>query len=159
MTSMPAVGKLSKSDRRLDAVGDLDELNAHLGIVASFLGDDIREIIFAIQSTLLSIGAEVATQAEFETKLDFVVLSHQLEGCIDGMDEELPPLKNFILPGGSTQAGSIHVARAVCRRCERSLAAISYPVQYVNRLSDFLFTLARTVNKMQQIEEIVWKQN
>lgn len=158
MTSMPALGKIKKTDSRVAAVGELDELNAHLGLVATILDEDIREIIFSIQSTLLCIGAEVATLNEFgESKLEFGLLSQQLEACIDGLSEELPPLTNFILPGGSTQASSIHIARAVCRRCERSLADIGYPVQYVNRLSDFLFTLARVVNKMLDVKEVIWR--
>ena len=157
-TSMPSVGKVSKTHERIVAVGDLDELNAHLGMIASFLGDDAKEMVESIQSTLLSIGAEIATLENLaDTKAPQSEMAAQLEGAIDGMTAELDPLKNFILPGGTTQSAAVHIARAVCRRAERSLVALGYPVVYINRLSDFLFTLARVVNKATGGTESIWK--
>lgn len=167
-TTVPALGKVLKSDARVDAVGDLDELNAHIGLVATFVAfdpagedssptTDVQQILYDIQGHLLTIGAEVAVQPTFESKLPFDDWCLVLEGLIDGMTEELPPLKNFILPGGTTQAASIHIARTVCRRCERSLVKIGYPVVYINRLSDFLFTLARIINKCMGFEDVIWK--
>jgi len=154
-TSMPFQSKISKNDSRCHAVGDLDELNTHLGLVSTFLDGDIKETLHDIQRNLLCIGSEAA-KGVVESELDFDDMCSRLEALIDGMADDMPPLKNFILPGGTTQSATIHIARTVCRRCERSLVAIEYPVLYINRLSDFLFTLARYVGIQTGAEEIIW---
>lgn len=170
MTSLYGGRRIPKFHARMDVVGTLDELNATIGLVVSELTDEgIREMLTSVQNTLFNIGAEVA---EGGTKVGRMIddslrvsegMDATLEEWIDRFDEELPQLTNFILPGGSPVGARLHHARTVCRRAERTLAVLSekesanpHSLKYVNRLSDLLFVLARTVNHRAGVVEQSW---
>jgi len=158
-------GRVAKDDPRVRAYGDVDELNATLGFAAALAPADFElTTVQSIQRDLFSIGAELATPNP--AKLRAAVTADQvraLEQVIDKHEATLPPLKNFILPGGTSKAAAFHVARTVCRRAERSVVALSHQqpanpsiVQYLNRLSDLLFVMARAVNAQAGEPDITW---
>jgi cob(I)alamin adenosyltransferase len=168
---------VSKADKRLEACGDVDELNAVLGALAASLNDEdpkaAREIQ-EIQSTLFHVGAFFVTTPEspLTESLKPVEDEHikSLETAIDRMDALLPPLAGFILPAGHGSAAWAHIARTVCRRAERHAvsllgeaaeeersAAYSRLLVYMNRLSDYLFVLSRYCNRIMGVQEIPWK--
>ena len=158
-------GRVPKDDSRVRAYGDVDELNATLGFAAALEPEDFEAATFqTIQRDLFSIGAELATPNP--AKLRAAVTSDQisaLEQVIDRYDATLPPLKNFILPGGTPKAASLHLARTTCRRAERAVVTLAREQQinpliihYLNRLSDLLFVLARAVNKQAGRSDIAW---
>jgi cob(I)alamin adenosyltransferase len=159
--------RLPKSHLRIECYGTVDELNSFLGLVRDNAADGhIRELLFEIQNRLFDLGANLATDPE--KKLPIPLLSEsdikRLEDEIDEMEETLPPLKNFILPGGNTVVSFCHVARCVCRRAERLVVSLDMEeevaplvLQYLNRLSDFLFVLARKLGQQTGAEEVIWK--
>lgn len=170
-TSLNGGTRVFKDDENICAIGDIDELNCYLGVIGSMLGNSIlRGLIPGIQRRLFDIGAELATpDEEKKQKLKRRINPEdiiKLELQIDVWQEELPKLTNFILPGGCPIGTQIHLARAVCRRAERSIQSVSlkYPEinpdirKYINRLSDYLFVMARIVNFRTNTEEIIWKQ-
>ena len=161
--------RVSKSALRVEAYGEVDELNAVLGWIGTKVTDEtIRQDLLQIQRDLFAIGAQLADPAgHVEQKAEKAGLTEgrirELEGIIDRYDTVLSPLRAFILPGGSEGGALFHLARAVCRRTERRMVALSRDeplspmlIPYMNRLSDLLFTLARVVNRHAGIEEIPW---
>lgn len=161
--------RLLKSALRVEAYGEVDELNAALGWVRARLIDEaIKAELLQIQRDLFAIGAQLADPTgHVEQKAEKAGISEgrvrELEGLIDRYDALLSPLRAFILPGGSEGGSLLHLARAVCRRAERRIVALSQDdplppvlISYINRLSDLLFTLARVVNREAGIEEISW---
>lgn len=159
--------RVSKADPRVDAYGDVDELNAWLGFArAEHLPEDLELALSAIQRDLFAVGAELADpRHKIAARVEKASIGDdgvgRLEALIDRAETELPPLKRFILPGGSPAAAALHVARAVCRRAERQMVRLEPPVdpvliRYVNRLSDLLFVLARVVNHRAEITEPEW---
>lgn len=158
-------GRVPKDDARVRAYGEVDELNAWIGFaIAIHLPTFESNVLEVIQRDLFSIGAELATPdaRKLRASLDDATVG-ALERVIDSYDPKLKPLKNFILPGGSPKAAALHVARTVCRRAERSVVTLarSQPVnpliiQYLNRLSDLLFVLARAVNMQTGHDDIPW---
>jgi cob(I)alamin adenosyltransferase len=161
---------VKKSSPKVWAYGDVDELNAHLGLSLTFVNDAtsalICEKLVTIQNELFDIGAELATpsDAHWEGMLK-ATQQHveRLEHWIDELNEPLPALKSFILPGGSPLAAQLHIARTVCRRAERSILLVheQEPVsssirEYVNRLSDLLFVMARAVLLVENKAEYLW---
>ena len=167
-TSFFGGGRIPKSDARVGAFGDVDELNAVLGVVHGQLSSwsAMREKIEAIQRTLFGIGGEIATpDPEKRGKLrDLVQEEHiaSLETSIDEMENELPELRAFVLPGGGNAGAMLHVARTVCRRAERSVVGLGPEcvrpeiVRYLNRLSDWLFVTARYINIRERHPEALW---
>jgi cob(I)alamin adenosyltransferase len=166
-TSLFDKTRVSKADSRVDAYGEVDELNAWLGFVrASGLDEDLDEPIVRIQRDLFALGAQLADPrdkiAERVTKASLGDEDvARLETLIDWLETELPPLKRFILPGGSPVGAALHLARTVCRRAERRIIALDPPVdpvliRYVNRLSDLLFVLARAVSHRERVPETEW---
>lgn len=163
-------GRVSKDHPRVEAYGDVDELNAVIGAARSVeVMPRIDEILVSIQRDLFSIGAILATpdRDKMEQHLTKARIDQdrikQLEIAIDECDRELEPLKAFIVPGGSVKAASLHVARTVCRRAERRVIHLqrevdipSLVVIYLNRLSDLLFTLARFANHRVGAGEVTW---
>lgn len=160
--------RVSKADERVDAYGDVDELNSVIG-VARVHGTDSRcdALLMTIQSELFNVGAELACVPGKEAKLGVPVVSEAeispLERMIDALEADLQPLTNFVLPGGSIEAARLHVARTVCRRAERKLVALSQRqpirnelVRYLNRLSDLLFVMARHANHRANIADVPW---
>jgi cob(I)alamin adenosyltransferase len=160
--------RVQKSDPRVAAYGDLDELNAWLGFVAAHLSDDdVIPKLRQIQRDLFAIGARLADPSHrIAGRVTKAVISAddiaRLEAWIDALDAELPALRRFILAGGSSAGASLHVARTVCRRAERSMVALGDEafeaelLQYLNRLSDLLFTMARAVNRRAGVPEVEW---
>ena len=160
--------RVSKSDQRVGAYGDVDELNATLGVaLAAGLDSELAEIVMEVQRDLFALGAQLAdprarvTQRVAKTTLDEANV-RRLEAWIDGLDADLPPLRRFVLPGGEPGGAALHLARVVCRRAERAIVALGVGavplefLQYVNRLSDLLFVLARTANHRHEVKEPEW---
>ncbi|MEM0015522.1 MAG: cob(I)yrinic acid a,c-diamide adenosyltransferase [Saccharolobus sp.] len=158
-TKVPSEGEVWKDDDIINALGDLDELNSALGIVASFY-PAIQETIIKVQSDIFTISAEIAG---FDMHFD-ESRTLWLEEQINYYSSSLPQLKNFILPGGHVAASFLHLARAVCRRGERSIVKISKKgkakeshIKYLNRLSSLLFVMALWVNQKTNVNNIIWK--
>jgi len=161
--------RVGKDDPRVEAYGTVDELNACLGVVRALgASAETDEALLQIQSDLFTLGAELACVPGKEDKLRMNVLGQadieRLEGWIDRSQEPLEPLKNFVLPGGSTSAAELHRARTVCRRAERRTltAGRTSPIRpeiviYLNRLSDLLFVLARYENHLAGLSDIPWR--
>lgn len=151
-TGLVGGSRVSKSDAVIQAIGDVDELNAVVGVARTY-SKELDEELAHIQNWLFDLGAELATPSEsrFDNQMLGVAQVGFLENGIDGMTELLPPLRNFILPGGTPLGAHLHLARTVCRRAERSVIALNLerhePVIFLNRLSDWLFTAARYANR------------
>ena len=169
-TALFGGGRVSKDDARVDAYGDVDELNATLGLARSIeMMPRIDEVLAPVQRDLFAIGALLATpdhdkmqQQLTKARIDEGRIE-QLERAIDEGESELEPLKAFIMPGGTPKAAALHVARTVCRRAERHVVRLQHTVElpalaviYLNRLSDLLFTLARLANKRAGAGEVTW---
>ena len=159
--------RVSKSDARVDAYGEVDELNACLGVArAAGLDADLAATVEAVQRDLMAVGARLADpNARIAPRVEKVVVDaaavQRLERAIDALDGELPPLISFVVPGGTPASAQLHVARAVCRRTERRVVALTGPIDpvliaYLNRLSDLLFTMARAVNHRAGHAETEW---
>jgi cob(I)alamin adenosyltransferase len=167
-TSLFDKTRVSKADARVDAYGEVDELNACLGAVrAAGLDADLTTALETIQKELFAIGARLADPrsriAERVTKVAVGdVEVERLEQTIDRLEAELPPLRRFILPGGSMPGALLHLGRTICRRAERRVVALGSQavdpivIVYLNRLSDLLFVMARAVNHRAQVPEIEW---
>lgn len=157
--------RIPKSHSRLEAYGTMDELNSHVGLLLTYLTEeDDRRQVLRIQNDLFSVGCELATIDRVPRHAISAVDVEQLERAIDEADSLCGGWHGFILPGGSRGAAVAHVCRTVCRRLERRIYAIDdgYPVdtallQYVNRLSDYFFVLAKKVNKISGVEENIWQ--
>jgi cob(I)alamin adenosyltransferase len=160
--------KVRKHDDRVEAYGAVDELNAFIGAATSFINDAaLVDMLAAIQKDLFSVGAQLADpgfkdQARAKFKLPAERIA-ALETAIDTFETELPPLRQFILSGGGHAGAMLHVARTVCRRAERLVVGLSEKIDvnsdvivYLNRLSDFLFVLARVVNHREGKQEVEW---
>ena len=160
--------RVPKDDVRVEAYGDVDELNAALGAArARGMDPEIDALLAAVQDHLFTVGAELATPpgARAHSVVPPVAPAWiaALEESIDRFQAELPPLRNFILPGGSAPGADLHLARAVCRRAERRVVALHRrePVapevlSFLNRLSDFLFVAARVANHRARAPEVAW---
>ena len=159
--------RVSKADLRIDTYGTTDELNSWVGLLRDVNTNDAeRELLKAIQDRLFTIGATLAADPANQ-KLKVPDLHEAdvevLEKAIDAMDAVLEPLRNFILPGGHIYVSYCHIARTVCRRAERLAVALHHEselapliIKYLNRLSDFLFTLARKMAKDLKVDEVNW---
>jgi cob(I)alamin adenosyltransferase len=163
-------GRVPKDDARVDAYGDVDELNAVLGAArATGPMPRVDEVLVSVQRDLFAIGALLATpdvekmHAHLtKARIDEARIE-ELERAIDACDNELEQLKAFIIPGGTPKAAALHVARTVCRRAERKVVHLQQSVElpkltvvYLNRLSDLLFSLARVANKRAGAGEVTW---
>ena len=154
--------RLSKDNALLETYGDLDELNAHIGMLISLFNDSsnqfvaLVETLQSVQQDIFKIGFAISDSCTLEQERILV-----LERQIDQLQHQLPPQTHFILPGGSVAASQAHICRTTCRRAERKLVALSHtqPIDktglaYINRLSDYLFVVARFVNDQLQIRDI-----
>jgi cob(I)alamin adenosyltransferase len=159
--------RVPKDALRIDAYGTVDELNSVIGLARCYAIDQKADAILnAIQSDLFQLGADLATPLSVSNaKIDRVQHGdcERLESWIDELDAQLPPLNNFILPGGGKPGAILHLARNVCRRAERLTVRLSHSesvgdhvIVYLNRLSDLLFVIARWVNKQQGQDEMKW---
>lgn len=158
--------RVSKASERVEAYGEVDELNATLGRVRlSPFGDETDALLAAIQSQLFDLGAELASAGEKSVGIELVSDTEieAMERAIDRAETELLPLRTFVLPGGTPLAADLHVARTVCRRAERRLVALASHepvrgecIRYLNRLSDLLFVLARLANRRANVGDVPW---
>lgn len=167
-TGLVGGSRVKKYNIRLDAYGTIDELNSYLGLIRSYdMEVSVSELLIWIQSKLFTIGAKLASDEKGKMLTDSLECSvddiKRLENAIDSYETNLPELKNFVLPGGSQLNGFCHVARTVCRRAERKIVELSENenvhqniIQFINRLSDFLFVLSRKVAYDNGIEETPW---
>jgi cob(I)alamin adenosyltransferase len=160
-------GRVPKTSARVAAYGTVDETNAAIGVTrASPLDAAMDALLARVQEDLFTLGAELACVPGRESKLSMPLLGNadieRLERGIDEADAACPPLRNFVLPGGSPQAAALHVARTVCRRAERAVLALDDApprrelVVYLNRLSDLLFALARQANVIAGVPDVPW---
>ena len=161
--------RVSKASLRVEAYGEVDELNSAIGWARLSVEDaELDGLLNQVQNDLFEVGAELGSTAERKEKSVMPLIEEaqveRLERGIDRYEEGPPPLENFVLPGGSESASRFHLARCICRRAERSIVALSSqePVRgevlrYVNRLSDLMFTLARYANHVAGVDDIPWK--
>lgn len=161
--------RVSKADLRIDAYGTVDELNSWIGLVRDQPVNTTRKALLKeIQDCLFTVGAELATDPAKRPKQALPAIQPAdvavLETSMDTMDAELPELRAFVLPGGHESVSFCHLARTVCRRAERLVISLSESsmvdplvIQYLNRLSDYLFVLSRKMTQDLQAEEVVWK--
>jgi cob(I)alamin adenosyltransferase len=169
-TGLVGGARIEKDAAKVEAYGDLDELNAQLGVCKELAGGTaatvISDMLITIQNELFDIGAELATpsEAHWEGMLKAEVRHvQQLESWIDKLNEPLPTLKSFILPGGSLLSAHIHLARTICRRAERHICKLNklepvspFILMYINRLSDLFFVMARAVVHAEGKPEYLW---
>lgn len=168
-TSLIGGTKVSKADLRIEAYGTIDELNSYVGLCIDFLTDnDTKAALQEVQDRLFTIGAALACGPEKETKMAIPDLHESdcefLEKEIDKMDAVLPAMKSFLLPGGNVAVSHLHVARCICRRAERCCIRLQQNenvepmiIKYLNRLSDYLFVLARYVAHQLNVPEKPWR--
>jgi len=160
--------RVPKSDARVDAYGEVDELNALLGLVrATDPGPELDEMLMQIQRDLFALGSRLADpRSRIAARVEKAALAaehvERLEGWIDHLESELPALRRFILAGGSVPGAHLHLSRTVCRRAERRMVGLGAGevdpilITYVNRLSDLLFVMARTANHRAGVPEHAW---
>ena len=163
--------RVSKDDARVEAYGDVDELNSVIGVAVTQLEDEaIAAELVRIQADLFTLGSRLATPAAAEGARPNPWIPElpesrvqELEQAIDAAEAELAPLKNFVLPGGSAGAAALHLARTVCRRAERRVVSLAVQAEvpagelvYLNRLSDLLFTYARLANHRTGVDDVPW---
>ena len=165
--------RISKSDLRIIAYGEVDEANSHIGLIISnfeknSIFDDVKKILLNVQQDLFVLGAELANPNTL--KDDNMLVKREMistiEKYIDNFESELAPISNFILPGGSIESSLLHICRTVVRRAETSAVALAKEqiinqeiLTYLNRISDLFFVLARVTNKRQKRNDIPWKLN
>ena len=162
-TGLADGSRVAKDALRVEAMGDVDELNSAMGLVlAETLPEELRASLLAVQHDLLDLGGELCLPGH--TILTDAHVA-RLEQALDRVNAELPPLKDFVLPGGSRAAAAAHLARTVCRRAERRLVALSrsedvapHLLRYLNRLSDLMFVAARALNRHAGGNDVLWQQ-
>ena len=168
-TSLVGGTRVGKDHKKIELYGEVDELNSIIGLITSGVDGDIKEELFKIQHLLFNLGSVLACEPKkrLEFKLPTVTDKNIifLENSIDQMQSQLSPLKNFILPGGDMAASHAHLARTVCRRVERKMVAffnensseeVPHSLEFLNRLSDYFFVLARYINHGQGVVDIPW---
>ena len=153
--------KVKKDDPIVEVIGCFDELNASLGLIHTVRTKQIKKIILDLQRDLFLMGSSIVGG---DHTIDYLEKTRKLEELIDEFSKQMPPLKNFILPGGSKYAAQLHLSRALARRLERRVVSVQKEHQYIrdlmkylNRLSDLLFVMARYVNFKLGIKETIWK--
>jgi cob(I)alamin adenosyltransferase len=167
-TGLGSGQRVRKDSPRIEAYGTVDELNCQIGVaLAVGLNETIAPELAKIQNELFHLGSDLCILEEDKVRLPVPEIGARhveaLEALMDRLSGELPPLENFILPGGSAGAAALHVARTVCRRAERLVVALSrsekvgaFAVRYLNRLSDALFVMARHENKRRGVPDVLW---
>jgi cob(I)alamin adenosyltransferase len=167
-TSLFGGGRVAKDHPRVQAYGELDELNATLGMArAAGLAQELDALIEKLQVELFTVGSVLATPTDTKAANVIPLIESEwvsdMEAAIDRLETELPPMTHFILPGGSPASATLHLARTVCRRVERHTSRLHLdgeigpePGVYLNRLSDLLFVLARVANHRAGVEDVKW---
>lgn len=157
--------RVPKDDARVEAYGTVDECNSCIGVVLAvpYLPAAVREVLTGVQHDLFDLGGELCMPGHHAITAAHVT---RLEQQLDAFNADLPPLKDFILPGGGPSAAACHVARTVCRRAERRVWTLArqedvgpLPLTYLNRLSDLLFVLARVLARHENGSEVLWQKN
>jgi cob(I)alamin adenosyltransferase len=157
--------RVDKDSQRVEAYGAVDEANSSIGVVLGFAAvpDDVRRCLTEVQHDLFELGGELSIPGHQAVRASFVA---RLEQDLDGFNEDLPPLKEFILPGGGQAAAACHLARAITRRAERRVASLGKEekvrdeaLQYLNRLSDLLFVIARVLARVETGQEVLWNRD
>lgn len=169
-TSLIGGTKVPKSHLRIEAYGTVDELNSHIGLCLDMLTDEAsRQLLRVVQDRLFTIGSSLACDPVKEPRMRIPDLKEEditlLEKEMDKMNEALPEMKHFILPGGHVTVSQLHIARCVCRRAERCVVRLEMEdqevdniiIRYLNRLSDYLFVLGRYAGMLLNAEEIPWR--
>ena len=168
-TGLIGGSRVAKDDARLDAYGTIDELNAAIGLAAVTADAALRVLLTPVQETLFVLGSHLAAPGDSDVAKKYLPPIDPdsvaaLERQIDAAESELPPLANFILPGGTETAARLHVARCVCRRAERLVVAATKHASrmaavetYLNRLSDWLFVYARLANHRDHVADVLWR--
>jgi len=169
-TSLIGGVRVPKNHIRIESYGTVDELNSYLGVVGDLCANvSINEELREIQDRLFTIGSALATNPDKEVKMKLPGLHERdvtwLEQCMDNMNEGLPEMRSFILPGGNLASSMCHVARCVCRRAERICVGMQEQqeviqpliIQYLNRLSDYLFVLSRYISHINNAPEVPWR--
>ncbi|MCF6366851.1 MAG: cob(I)yrinic acid a,c-diamide adenosyltransferase [Bacteroidales bacterium] len=166
-TSLFSGGRVKKSDLRIRAYGSIDELNSFIGLLAAYdINVNYKEVLQKIQQKLYNIGSVLAVKEKTSfsgpkiTQAD----TELLEKEIDNLNNNLPPIKDFIIPGGNIITAQCHICRSICRRTEREVVELAINeeiniivLEYLNRLSDYLFVLGRMVSQETKADEVVWK--
>lgn len=170
-TSLVGGQRVSKCCERLESYGTVDELNSHIGVLINYCNcveETEKNLLLTVQADLFVVGGYLATDnSQREVRQGNIVTEEMvelIEKHIDDLQESLPPLKLFILPGGSKGGAQAHVCRTVCRRAERCILRLAETgaevddlvLTYINRLSDYFFVLARHLNHKERVEDIVW---
>ena len=163
-TSLFGGARVAKNDARIEAYGTVDELSSHIGVVRTTpVPSDVDAILHQVQLDLFEVGAHLASPGTSRFPGVDAARVEELERAIDAMERELAPLTTFILPGGSSSAAHLHVARTVCRRAERLVVALQdespatvSTIVYLNRLSDYLFVAARFANRRAGVDDVPW---
>ena len=158
--------RIAKSHPRIIAYGTVDEANAAIGVVlTNTLDEDVRGVLSQIQNDLFLLGSDLSNQNlnDLKNRISLEKVEN-LEGFIDIFESELPPITNFILPGGNVAAAQIHQVRTIVRRAETLVVKLSDKdeinsncIKYLNRLSDLMFVMGRLINKRKGVEDIIWK--
>ncbi len=166
-TSLLGGTRVSKANERINCYGMVDELNAHVGLLRDYdLTEKQKQSLIHIQNNLFTIGSNLADESE-DNKFNLPTIKEQhiveLEEAMDKMNETLPELRSFVLPGGHMAVSQSHVCRCVCRRAERSVVGLMESIEiddliakYLNRLSDYFFTLSRALSQQFNAKEIPW---
>ncbi len=162
-TGLADGSRIDKDDLRIEAMGDVDELNCTIGLLLSeTLPEELQNDLIHIQHILFNLGGELAMPDHQLIKSDDIKM---LENRLDHYNESLPPLKEFILPGGAKAAAYAHLSRSVCRRAERRMVSLNkdldspqqqLPQNFLNRLSDFLFVICRYINHSSSVSDVLW---
>lgn len=162
-TGLLGGSRVPKDDARLEAIGSVDELNAALGVVLMYYNGPYLESLKETQRTLFSIGSQLASLKPLRIKGLGPAAVSRMEQEMDEVETQMPPLRRFILPGGAKTAALLHLARTICRRAERRIVALDHHekvnpdiIIYINRLSDWLFILARQENARAKTKEEEW---
>jgi cob(I)alamin adenosyltransferase len=167
-TGLGAGGRVPKDSPRIEAYGTVDELNSQIGVaLAAGLTEEVSAALQTIQNELFHLGSDLCILEEEKERVPAPRIEERhvvaLENLMDRLSETLPPLENFVLPGGCLGAAHLHVARTVCRRAERLVIALSrrekigpFTIRYLNRLSDALFVLARAENHRRGVADVLW---
>ncbi len=167
-TSLLSGRRVNKNNIRIEAYGTIDELNSWIGVVRDKAPETYKAELITIQNELFTIGSHLANDPKKESSFSLPEINNdnvlRLESLMDEMNLKLPEMKNFVLPGGHETVSFTHLARCVCRRAERKIVDLmenqgveELIIQYVNRLSDYLFVLSRALSKECLAEEIPWK--
>lgn len=157
--------RVAKESARVEAYGTVDEANSAVGVILAVgsVPDDVRACLVDVQHDLFELGGELCIPGHSAVKQEFI---ERLEQSLDAFNRDLPPLKDFILPGGSQAAAACHLARTIVRRAERRVTALAAneairpeAIRYLNRLSDLLFVIARVLARAEAGEEVLWQRD